>query len=72
MVAPVRHIDEKLLDWATETQAKYLRAVNEHGSYAAAARAIGMHKSVLQRFFRLSIQRCRTDLCIPMALAAAA
>lgn len=42
-------IDPRLKEWATEVQAKYLDAVNEHGNVSAAATAIGVHRSVLGR-----------------------
>lgn len=35
-------IDPGLLPWATETQAKYLKAVNEFGGYRAAQAALGL------------------------------
>lgn len=47
MTAPVYRLDTGLLKYATKTQAKYLAAVNEHGSYRAASRALGVNfKSV--------------------------
>lgn len=38
---------EELLTWATGKQVKYIRAVIEHGSEAAAARALSLHKSTV-------------------------
>lgn len=38
-----------LYDYATETQAKYLRAVDEHGSQRKAAKALGVHSSTIDR-----------------------
>lgn len=38
-----------LYDYATETQAKYLRAVDEYGSNRKAAKALGVHKSTIDR-----------------------
>ena len=38
-------IDPKLLEWATPTQAKYIEAVNLHGSGGAAALVLGVSKS---------------------------
>ena len=40
-------IDEKLKTFATETQAKYIDAINEHGNAAKAAKALGVvHSSI--------------------------
>jgi hypothetical protein len=36
-------IDPKIKDWATATQAKYIDAVNEHGSMRAASRALDVN-----------------------------
>src|SRR5690606_6428541 len=38
-----------LYDYATETQAKYLRAVDQHGSQRKAAKALGVHSSTIDR-----------------------
>lgn len=48
-------IDPRLLEWATPTQAKYLEAVNEHGSGRAAAVALGVGKTAVNG----SIERLR-------------
>jgi len=40
-------INTRLLEWATPTQARYLEAVNEHGSGRAAAKILGVSKSVV-------------------------
>jgi hypothetical protein len=45
MGAPVEAVDEHLKTWATEAQEKYIDAVNQHGSYRAAARALGVNFS---------------------------
>lgn len=42
MVAATDHIDPKLKDYATPTQAKYIDAVNEHGGLRPAARALNV------------------------------
>lgn len=42
-------LDRELLRWATPTQARYLEAINEHGSGRAAARAVGVAPSAVQR-----------------------
>ena len=42
-------LDERLLEWATPTQAEYLNAVNEHGSYRAASRALGVADTSVKR-----------------------
>ena len=42
MPEPTDHIDPALKDWATDTQARYVDAVNEHGSIRAAARQLGV------------------------------
>lgn len=45
MPAPLYKLDENLLDerWTTETQRRYLAAINEHQSIRAAARALGVN-----------------------------
>lgn len=45
MPTPTYTVDERLIDdrWATETQQKYLRAINEHRSLRAASRALGVN-----------------------------
>jgi hypothetical protein len=45
MGAPVEAVDEHLKTWATEAQEKYIDAVNKHGSFRAAARALGVNFS---------------------------
>jgi hypothetical protein len=47
MPPPTYRLDEGLLQFATESQAKYLKAVNEHKSKRAAARALGVNYSVV-------------------------
>lgn len=42
-------VDLKLKEWATPVQAGYIDAVNEHGSGGKAAKALGVHKSLLNR-----------------------
>lgn len=42
-------IDLELLRWATPTQAKYVEAINTHGSGRAAAKAVGVASSAVQR-----------------------
>lgn len=42
-------IDPKLKEWATDRQAELLDAVNLHGSNRAAARELGIHKSVVDK-----------------------
>lgn len=46
---PFTGLDERLKEWASPTQEKYLDAVNLHGSAAAAAKALGVHKSGVAR-----------------------
>jgi len=48
-------IDPRLKEWATPTQARYIDAVNEHGSGSKASKVLGIAKSVLNR----SIQSAR-------------
>jgi len=48
MADPVQ-IDPKLLDYANDGQARYLSAIIEHGSIHAAARALGVNKSSVQK-----------------------
>lgn len=40
MSEPVNNIDEQLKQWATARQIEYINAVNQHGSIAAASRAL--------------------------------
>jgi UDP-2,3-diacylglucosamine pyrophosphatase LpxH len=47
MPAPWYVIDERLKEWATPTQARYIDAVNEHKSTRRAAKALGLNKSTL-------------------------
>lgn len=42
-------LDERLKEWATPTQAKYLDAINLHGSARSAAKALGVNKSAVSR-----------------------
>lgn len=42
-------VDQKLLDYATDVEAKYLKAVEEHGGYKPAARALGRDKQTVKR-----------------------
>lgn len=49
MGAPRYRIDEGIKDFATETQRKYIDAVNEHGSIRKAARVVGVHNAVMMR-----------------------
>ncbi len=42
-------MDEALLEWASERQAELLQAVNEHGGYRAAARALGVADTTVKR-----------------------
>lgn len=46
-------MDERLLPFATEKQAAYLRAINEHQSKRGAARALGVNYSVVHDAMRL-------------------
>ena len=47
-------VDPRLKDWATETQARYIDAVNEHGSYRAAEKALGIgHDAIRMATVRL-------------------
>ena len=47
MPGPRLRIDEALKQWATPSQAKYIDAVNEHKSYRAASRALGVNFSAV-------------------------
>ena len=42
-------LDKRLKDYATATQAKYLDAVNKHGSGGKAAEALGVNKATLNK-----------------------
>lgn len=41
-------IDDRLFGYATERQQDYLKAVQEHGSFLKAARALGVHRRTVQ------------------------
>lgn len=41
-------IDPRIKEWASETQARYIDAVNEHGGYRAAARALNCNKEAVR------------------------
>lgn len=43
------NIDTALIQWATETQANYIKAVNEHGSYRKAAAALSINVRTIER-----------------------
>lgn len=52
MVKAVDSIDANLKQWATPTQAKYMDAVNKHGSIRAAARTLGVCDTSIARAFK--------------------
>lgn len=53
-------IDERLLAYATDSQAEAIRAVQEHGGYRAAARALGVdHSSLIHRVRRVRNRAAR-------------
>lgn len=43
------HIDPKLKEWATERQTEFIDAMNEHGGYRQAAKALGVSKDVVRK-----------------------
>ena len=49
-------IDEKLLDYATEAEARCLKAVNKHGSNQKAAKALGLGRRTVDK----AMERLRT------------
>jgi hypothetical protein len=49
MAKPTHSVDTELLHWATPTQAKYVEAVNKHGSYRAAANKLKVQDSSIKR-----------------------
>lgn len=53
MPAPEPKIDEKILEWAAPRQAEFIRAVNEYGSAAKAARALGVSKGNISDAVRI-------------------
>ena len=53
-------IDEKLKTWATETQGRYLDAINAHGGFRKASRALGVTVSTVSR----SMDRLRRSASI--------
>ena len=44
---PMWRVDERLKEYATEAQCRYIDAINEHKSICAAARALGMNPSTV-------------------------
>jgi hypothetical protein len=48
MPAPTYRVDERYKQYATESQAKYLDAINEHKSMGAAAAALGVNPSTVR------------------------
>src|SRR5678810_501935 len=48
MPAPCYHVDEGLKKYATETQLKYLEAVNLHFGFSKAAEALGLSMSTVR------------------------
>ena len=56
MPAPTYVIDERLKEWATPTQAKYVDAVNEHRSMRRAAEALGVNKGSIRESIK-SLER---------------
>lgn len=49
MAAPTYRVDEKLKEYATPTQAKYIDAVNEHRSMLQAAKAMGVNPTAIRQ-----------------------
>jgi hypothetical protein len=49
MTKPGAHMDPRLKEWATPTQAKYLDHLNETGGLRAAARAAGVSHDIVRR-----------------------
>lgn len=49
MPAPIYRMDERFKKYATETQAKHVDAVNEHGSMREAAKALGCNPSNIRQ-----------------------
>lgn len=47
----------KLTDYATERQAKIIKAYEEHGTYNGAARALGIHRSRVQEVVKIVSKR---------------
>lgn len=56
---PVK-VDARLKEWATEVQAEYVDAILQHGSAAAAARALGVSESTIKR--RIQTLRAKAAL----------
>lgn len=46
-MTPMYRVDERLLEWATESQAKYINAINEHRGLRPAAKALGVSYSTV-------------------------
>lgn len=57
MSSPIEHVDEQLKFWASETQCKYIDAVNKHGSMRAAARALDLNYGTIRMAIRAATQR---------------
>lgn len=61
-----RQIDPALKQWATEKQASYIDAVNEHSSCRAAAKVLGVHHSVVSGAIAAVQKKAREDLVKPL------
>jgi hypothetical protein len=48
-MAKPRQVDTGLLQWASPSQARYIEAVNKHGSFCAAAKALSVQDTTVKR-----------------------
>lgn len=60
-------IDERLYDFATETEARHLDAIKEHGSGKAAERALGLGNDTISKALRRLKKRAAEAGCAPEA-----
>jgi transposase len=60
--------DQKLREWATPRQLEYLDAIDAHGSARKAAKALGVHKNVIQESYnRLKVRAASAKAAMLLA-----
>jgi hypothetical protein len=53
MPKAINAVDPELLNWATDSQAEKINAINQHGGVVKAAKALGLNQSVVSRSLSL-------------------
>jgi hypothetical protein len=57
MTRPIDKVDERLKEWATETQKGYIDAINKQGSVRAAARHLKIHHTAIRNGIASVVRR---------------